>query len=47
MYKSACQYVALRFTKQAFHLIAFATVVGWQHAVIGLASYRIMVTTDG
>jgi len=44
--KSACQYVSLCFTKQTFHLIAFATVVGGQHAVVGLARDWIMVTTD-
>jgi hypothetical protein len=45
--KSACQYVSLRFTQAAFHLIAFATVVGGQHAVIALARDWIMVTADG
>ncbi len=44
--KAACQYVSLRFTETALHLIAFAAAVGGQHAVIRLARDRIMITTN-
>jgi hypothetical protein len=42
----ARQNISLSFAELAFHLVALSAIVGWQHPIIALACYRIVISAN-